>query len=74
MLEDFGGVELALALVKGFVFRFDQRVQVGQDGVIGGLHPVEIGAVGDAPLVVELLQHDLDGIDLPVVKILVYSR
>lgn len=69
-----GCVELVFRFVVALVFSFDELVQIREDGVILGLHSTEIGAVADAPLGVELAQHDLDGVDMPVIEILVAAK
>jgi hypothetical protein len=59
-------IELAAVLVEILVFRFDEVIQIGQDGIILRLQAVEVAVVGDAPFLVELAQHDFDGVDFPV--------
>ena len=46
-------------------------VEVSQDGVVGRSHPGEVGGVADAPLTVEPLHHQLQGVDVGGVEILV---
>jgi len=74
ILQKLCGIELATVLVKGFVFFLNQPIQVGQNGIVLGGQPVKLGAVADAELGIQLLQHDFDGVDLPVRKVLVGSE
>ena len=46
-------------------------VEVSQDGVVGRSHSGEVGGVTDAPLPVEPLHHQLQGIDVGGVELLV---
>ncbi len=74
ILQQLGGIELAAALVIGLIFFLNQPIQVGQNGIIGGGEPVEAGAVADAELGIQLLQHDFNGVNLPVGKVLVSAE
>ncbi len=71
ILQQLCGIELAAVLVKGLVFFLNQRIQVGQDGIVLGGQPVKLGTVADAELGIQLLQHDFDGVDLPVRKVFI---
>ena len=52
-------------------FFFNQVIEVRKDGIVLWAHPAEVGALGDAELVIQLGQHDLDGVDVCVAEILV---
>ena len=70
-LQNGGGVELILSLIKIPVLLLDERVQVREDGIILRGQAAEIGAVADAPSFVKPAHHDFDNIDLAVGEALV---
>ena len=59
-LQNGGGVELILSLIKIPVLLLDERVQVREDGIILRGQAAEIGAVADAPSFVKPAHHDFD--------------
>ena len=71
LLQELLGIELVAAGVVGLVLLLNQVIQVGEDGIVCRAHPAEVGALGDAELLVQLGQHDLDGVDVRVAEILV---
>ena len=70
-LQNGGGVELILSLIKIPVLLLDERVQVREDGIILRGQAAEIGAVADVPSFVKPAHHDFDNIDLAVGEALV---
>ena len=71
LLQKLLGVELVTVGVVGLKFLLDEIVEVGEDGIVLRAHPAEVGALGDAELMIQLGQHDLDGVDVCVAEILV---
>ena len=55
-------------VVIGFL---DRIVEVGEDGVIGRLHSGKVRAVGDVPLLIEPLYHQLQRVDVGRIEALV---
>ena len=54
-----------------FEFLLDEVVKVGENGIVLRTHPAEVGALGDAELLIQLGQHDLNGIDMRIAEILI---
>ena len=71
LLQEFFGIELVAAGVVGLVLLLNQVIQVGENGIVCGAHPAEVGTLGDTKLLVQLGQHDLDGVDMGIAEILV---
>ena len=59
-----GGVIVVIGIL-------DRIVQVGEDWVIGRLHSGKVRAVGDVPLFIQALHHQLQRVDVGRVKALV---
>ena len=59
-----GGVIVVIGIL-------DRIVQVGEDGVIGRLHSGKVRAVGDVPLLIEPLHHQLQRVDVGRIEALV---
>ena len=71
LLQELLGVELVTVGIVGLEFLLNEIVEVGENGIVLRAHPVEVGALGDAELAIQLGQHDLDGVDVGVAEILV---
>gem|GEM_PF-2183805 len=71
LLQELLGVELVTVGIVGLEFLLNEIVEVGENGIVLRAHPVEVGALGDAELAIQLGQHDLDGVDVCVAEILV---
>ena len=63
-----------LSCIVVLVLALDQVIQVGEDGIVLGTQSAEAALVIDSPLCVELGHHDLDGVDVTVVEILVAAE
>ena len=71
LLEQIPGVQGIFLLIVVLVGVLNHLVEVGQDGVVHRPEAGEIGAVVDAPFFVHPLQHQLNGVDVPVCEVLV---
>ena len=69
LLQQLPCIQAAFPVIHQLVV--DERVQVGQDGVVLRLELAEVCSLRDAPLAVQLGQHDLNGIQLRVGEFLV---
>ena len=72
LLQQFPRIQAAFPVIHQFVI--DERVQVGQDGIVLRLELTEVRFFRDAPLLIQLGQHDLDGIQLRVGELLVGAK
>ena len=63
-IETVCGLVMVIAFLNGVI-------EVGEDGVIGWLHSGKVRAVGDVPLLIEPLYHQLQRVDVGRVKALV---
>ena len=70
-LQHLGSIKLTFTLIKRLIFRFHERIQVRQDRVIVGSQSSEVRLICDVPFGIQLLEHDLDHINLPVCKIFI---
>ncbi|MPM43416.1 hypothetical protein SDC9_90089 [bioreactor metagenome] len=70
-LQKLRRVELVFGFVVALVLGFNQGIEVGQNGVVRGGKALEIGAVADSELFVQLAQHDFNGVNVAVGKIFV---
>jgi len=66
LTQDLLGVELVSGHVIAFVLRLDQVIEVGEGWIAFWPHPAEVGTVCDAPFLIQLREHDLDGIDMGI--------
>ena len=66
LTQELLGVELVSGHVIAFVLRLDQVIEVGEGGIALRPHPAEVGTVCDAPFLIQLREHDLDGIDMGI--------
>ena len=71
LLQELFSIELVLTGIVVFEFLLDEVVQIGENGIVLRTHPAEVGALGDAKLLIQLGQHDLNGIDMRVAEILI---
>ena len=71
LTQDLLGVELVGGHVIAFVLRLDQVIEVGEDGVVLRAHTAEIGALCDAPFLIQFREHDLDGVNVSIAEILI---
>ena len=74
LAQDLFGVELVGGHVIAFVLRLDQVIEVREDGIVLRPHPAEIGSLCDAPFSIQLREHDLNGVDMGIRKILVSAE
>ena len=71
LLQQFRRVERVLLLLVVPVGVLNDVIQVGEDGKVRVLHGGEVRAVIQPPPGVEPLQHQLDGVDVPVREVLI---
>ena len=71
LLQKFTGIQGIFFSVIVLICFFDHIVQVGHDGIVGGLQSCEVGIIIQAPPVIEPLQHQFDGVDVTVGEVFV---
>ena len=71
LAQDLLSVELVGGHVIAFVLRLDQVIEIREDGVVLRAHTAEIGPLCDAPFLIQLGEHDLNGVDMGIREILV---
>ena len=74
VLQKLRRIKLPFLFIKAFVFRLDKIVHLRKGWVILRPQQFKIRLVTQAPALVQLLQHDLDHIDLPVREVLVTAE
>ena len=74
LLQKFRRVERMPTVIKGLILLLNEFIEVGRNWVIHWGQAVKVGAVTDAPFGVQLTEHDLDGIDVLVGKVLVGAK
>ena len=70
-LQQFPRVQRVFLSVIVLVGVLDHIVEVGEDGEIIGSHGLEIRVIVESPLPVQPFQHQLDGVDVAVRKVLI---
>ena len=71
LLQKFTGIQRIFFSVIVLICFLDHIVQVGHNGIVGGLQSCEVGIIIQAPPVIEPLQHQFDGVDVTVGEVLV---
>ena len=71
--QHFPRVEAVCGLVMVVAF-LNGIVEVGEDGVIGRLHSGKVRAVGDVPLLIEPLYHQLQRVNVGRVKAFIHAE
>ena len=71
LLEQFLGVQRVILPLIVLIGVLHDRIEVREDGKVLGPHRFEVRAVVQAPGLVQPLQHQLDGVDVPVGEVLV---
>ena len=74
LLQKLLGVERVTAGVIVVKLLLHQVVEVGEDGVVFRVHLRKVGVLGDAELLVQLGEHDFDGVDVGIAEILIGSE
>ena len=74
LLQKFLCVERVTAGIVRVKLLLHQVVEVGEDGVVLRAHLRKVGVLGDAELLVQLGEHDFDGVDVGIAEILVGSE
>lgn len=54
-----------------FELIFDQVIEIRENGIIFCLHPSKVAPVRDIPFLIQLRQHDLDGVDVSIAEIFI---
>ena len=74
LTQDLLGVELMDSITIVLILRLDEVIEVGEGGIAFRPHSAEVSPVCDAPFLIQLREHDLDGIDMSVAEILVGTK
>ena len=72
--QQITGVQRIFLTVIGLVDFLDLVIEVGEGREVLRLDGLDLGVVIDAPLGIQALQHQLDGVDVPVCKVLVAAE
>ena len=72
--QQITGVQRIFLTVIGLVDFLDLVIEVGEGREVLRLDGLDLGVVIDAPLGIQALQHQLNGVDVPVCKVLVAAE